>query len=273
MIRIYLLFIFLLWWQINAASIRKDSAAVTEPDLIEVVNVIQDFTDKTDLILSYITSANREDVNLCRQEFVKLNLRWTKYYLSIEHIVLEEEEVLNMVLQLNDRIKELENSIDRRLLFFKQDEIFLQDLAFLQNLQKEYDDLKKLAISYSLTEQTAGQLEELKAREESIFEDASVKFGSMKSILNEFPELRDKESEAEQLFANISVKSQSIRSAEYKPFLDRIKDYLYSLAAVALLLMFVGMIQTKISAAKALKKNAKALEALRKQNSNEYPTI
>ncbi|WP_455621405.1 hypothetical protein [Parabacteroides sp.] len=273
MIRIYLLLMFFLWGQTNAASMRDDSAVGTEPDLIEMVNVIQDFMDRVDLMLSYITEANNKDANLCKQELGKLSLRWTKYYLSIENIVLEEEEVLNMVMLLNDRIKELENSIDRRLSFFRQNEIFQQDLVSLHDFLKEYDEMEKLAVSYSLTEQTAGQLEDLKAREEILFEDASVKFGSLKSILNEFTELSDTKDEIEQLFADISVKSQKIKSAEYKPFLERIKDYLYSLAAVALLLMFVNMIQTKISAAKALKKNAKALKALQKQNSEEYPTI
>lgn len=273
MIRIYLLLIFLLLWQSSAASIQNDSVVETEIDIIEMVNVIQDFTNNVDLMLSFITEADNKDANSCKREFGKLNLRWTKYYISIENTILDEEEVLDMVMLLHDKIKELEISIDRRLLFFRQNEIFQQDLLSLQDFLKEYDDMEKLAASYSLTEHTAGQLKELKAREELLLEDASVKFAGLKSILNEFPELSDAKVEVEQLFADISVKSQNIRSAEYKPFLERMKDYLYSLAAVALLLMFVNMIQTKISAAKALKKNAKALKALQKQNTEEYPTI
>lgn len=272
MIRIYLLLMCLLWWPVNAASIRDSSVVEPEPEIIEVVNIIQDFMDRMDLMRSYITEADHKDANQCKREFGKLNLKWTKYYLSIEHILLEEEEVLDMAMQLNEKAKELENSIERRLLFFKQSEIFQQDLASLRTILKEYGDMEKLAISYSLTEQTASQLEDLKVREEILFEEASVKFGSLKSLLNEYPELSDSKGETERLFADLSIKSQNIKSAEYKPFLERIKDYLYSLAAVALVLMFVNMIQTKISAAKALKKNAEALKALQKQNT-EYPTI
>lgn len=273
MIRIYLLLIFLFWLQTGAVSAQDDLVSGSGPGIIEVVGVIQDFLESTDLMLSHITEANSKDANLCKQEFYKLNLRWTKYYFSIENVALENEAVLDQVVLLDDRIKELEKLIDKRLLFFKQEEMFHQDLVSLQNYIKEYDEIEKAAFSFSLTESTSEKLKELKAKEEILFGDVSAKYGSLKSCLNEFPELGDTKDEIEHLFADISIKSQNIKSAEYKPLLDRIKDYLYPLAAVSLLLMFINMIQTKISAAKALKKNAKALKALQKQNSEEYPAI
>ena len=273
MIRIYLLSMFIMLWQPIIASTIDESVAEEQPDLIKIVNITQDYMDRADLMLSYITDADEKEANQCKKELNKLNLRWTKFYTSIEGDILEEDEILDIAMQLNEKIKELESSIDRRLSFFEQNEIFRQEWASLQGFMKEYEEMEKLAISYSLTEQTAGQLEELKAKEEIMFEDLSAKFGRVRSIQNEFPELEKTKDEVEQLFTDISVKSQNIRSAEYKPLLERIKDYLYSLAAVALILMFVNMIQTKISAAKALKKNAEALKALQKKNSDELPTI
>lgn len=275
MIRVCLLCVFFLW-QFSGlmASHTGNLANETEPDIIEVVGIIQNFMDETDLVLSHITEANKEDAVLCKQQFYKLNLKWTKYYFSIENLALEYDEVLNLVVQLDDKIKELEELINKRFLFFKQEETFRKEQIELHNYLKEYEDMEKTALALSLTKEGEDKLKKLKAKEEILFGDVSSKFMNMKSILNEYPEIEDaKENEMEQLYANISVKSQTIRSAEYKPFVERIKVYLYSLAAVSLILMFVNMIQTKISAAKALKENAKVLENLQKRNSNEYPTI
>ena len=67
--------------------------------------------------------------------------------------------------------------------------------------------------------------------------------------------------------------SEKIKAAEYKPFLQRIKDYLYSFAAVAMLLMFANMVQSKIQAIKQMRKSAKEYKELLKKNEEEIPSI
>ena len=67
--------------------------------------------------------------------------------------------------------------------------------------------------------------------------------------------------------------SEQIQAAEYKPLFERIKDYLFGLAAVAIVLMFINMIQAKIKAYKQVKETAKKMEKYRQQTDNEYPSI
>ena len=61
---------------------------------------------------------------------------------------------------------------------------------------------------------------------------------------------------------------------QYKPLIARIKDYLLGLAAVAVLLLFVSMVKTKIKAAKDARENMKKYqETLKLNGQDEYPTI
>jgi hypothetical protein len=59
---------------------------------------------------------------------------------------------------------------------------------------------------------------------------------------------------------------------EYKPFIQRIKDYLLGLAAVAILMMFVNLLSQKLKQLKAAREQAKKMkESMMGQK--EYPTI
>ena len=79
--------------------------------------------------------------------------------------------------------------------------------------------------------------------------------------------------ELEEEYIEIKGLSEKIQTAEYKPFLTRIKDYLYSFAAVAMLLMFANMVQAKIQAFQQMRKSAKEYQELLKKNEEEIPSI
>ena len=70
-----------------------------------------------------------------------------------------------------------------------------------------------------------------------------------------------------------SLLSEKIQALEYKPLLERIKDYLYSLAAVAMILLFLNMVQAKIKALKQARENAKKLREMMNNEESDYPTI
>ena len=60
----------------------------------------------------------------------------------------------------------------------------------------------------------------------------------------------------------------------YKPLLQRLNDYLLGLAAVAMLLMFINMVQAKIKAARQVRKNMKQYQdAMNLNGKDDYPTL
>ena len=78
----------------------------------------------------------------------------------------------------------------------------------------------------------------------------------------------------EDSFAALKNKSDTIQAMQYQPLIQRIKDYLLGLAAVAVLLMFVSMMRSKIKAASDARKNLKEYkEKLKLNGQDDYPTI
>ena len=71
----------------------------------------------------------------------------------------------------------------------------------------------------------------------------------------------------------VMTNSEKIQKAEYKPFMERIKDYLMSFAAVAIILMFFNMIQAKIQAYKQMRKSAEEYKKMLQGGDDEYPSI
>ena len=68
--------------------------------------------------------------------------------------------------------------------------------------------------------------------------------------------------------------SEKIKAMAYKPFIQRIKDYLLGLAAVAILLLFFNLAVTRLVAVKKAYKSMQQYKKLMKINENEnYPTI
>ena len=59
----------------------------------------------------------------------------------------------------------------------------------------------------------------------------------------------------------------------YKPLIERVKDYLLGFAAVAVLMMFVSMLQNKIAAAKQMKESARQMRDALKKNNDDMPCI
>ena len=76
----------------------------------------------------------------------------------------------------------------------------------------------------------------------------------------------------EKKFVQLQSVSAKIQEMEYKPFIQRIKDYLLGLAAVAILMMFVNLLSQKLKQLKAAREQAKKMkESMMGQK--EYPTI
>ena len=119
----------------------------------------------------------------------------------------------------------------------------------------------------------APQLEQLKGEEQSLFAEVQQQYETAKNLSQEFPVFQPRFQQIEEKYIELKNRSEKIQALEYKPWIERVKDYLYSLAAVAMILMFINMVQAKIKTLKQARENAKKLrEALHKEE-DDYPTI
>ena len=81
----------------------------------------------------------------------------------------------------------------------------------------------------------------------------------------------------DETFTNIQMVSAKIQETTYKPFIQRIKDYLIGLACVAVLLLFFNMTSAKLKQIKAARQQAKQYKEMMQRNGaggmGQYPTI
>lgn len=79
--------------------------------------------------------------------------------------------------------------------------------------------------------------------------------------------------EIEQHYIDLKNTSDKIQALEYKPWFQRIKDYLFGLAAVSMILLFVNALQSKIQMLKQTRENAKKLKQMQNKEEDDYPSI
>jgi hypothetical protein len=77
----------------------------------------------------------------------------------------------------------------------------------------------------------------------------------------------------ENKYIELKVVSGKIQEAAFKPFLERVKDWLISLAAVAIVLMFANLVITRIKTAQKAMAMAKKMKNMMGGGMQDYPTI
>lgn len=204
-----------------------------------------------------------------------LDMRWTSYY-SLEQWEISQDEGLMASVERYELLKqEAGDSLAVRAQMLDALDAFSQAHDYISDLDSTYNRIGKKAFSLSLSSKTAPLLEKEKKKEQLLFSSVQDIFEKAQEAkrLNVVSEKRM--AELEDLYAVIKSKSDTIQAMEYKPFLERIKDYLMSLAAVAVLLMFLSMARSKWKAAREKKESLKKYKETMKLygQDHDYPTI
>lgn len=201
-----------------------------------------------------------------------LKIRWNILNNDAQFIIAAYDNLIDLVVQYEQNVEELNTTIDQRKQWF-------QAVAQLEKAEKalatqvqNYPKMEEDALKLSLLQQQAPLLEKLKLKEELLFTSLTETYNTAMQAAQQYPTLQERATALEDNYILIKSSSEKIKAAEYKPIMDRIKDYLMSFAAVAILLMFANMVQAKIQ---AYKQTRKSMEEYKKmlQGDNEIPTI
>ena len=135
-----------------------------------------------------------------------------------------------------------------------------------------YEARYKQALAMSFVQKLTPQLEKLKATNQAQFEALQEQYDKTKAAYELVPQLQDRADIVNECYYTIKAKSDKIQEMKYMPLLERVKEYLTSLAYVAVILILINMLTAKYKAAKqtkeALEKQAKLIK-----KENQYPTI
>ena len=260
---------------LRAETRAEDSGANLE-DLQLVLAVREKMGDYIEYMQSFEATVKESSPDaypdlLKRYNVVKV--RWNTYYNSYLVLIADHDELMESVSEydaLNESVQTLLSELQTKQ---KALESFEDAVQFIEKQDTLYQNLYERAQLLSATSKTAGELEKLKGKEQLVFSEVQEKFDAACQAAEIIPTLSSRMDRLNEKYIVLKCISEKIQQTAYKPLIERLKDYLMSIAAVALILMFVSMLRSKMKAAKQLRENAqKTLDEYRK-NKDDIPNI
>lgn len=199
-------------------------------------------------------------------------VRWNTYSQAQQVYVADNDDLLNKVAQIQQIRQAVADSMAARQQQYDQLTAFCKAEQMIYGNDKTYRQLYKQAAQLSLSPKLAGRLEKVKAEEQALFADIQTNYAQAKTAAEAFPGLKLRMKGMDSKFFESQSVSTKIQEMAYKPFIQRIKDYLFGLAAVAILLLFFNLMSSKLKAVKQARDKAKSLKDMASGQHN-YPTI
>ena len=251
---------------------------------------ISDFFDEYDQLANHpnleirVTEANLESESYPRlistrlgtlsNSLQVLDFRWDAFSQAKQADIAASDSLMDLMTEVQqlrqtatDTIAAQQNKCNAIADFNKAEHyIFSQDTVYKKLYQK--------AKSLSLVKQQAPQLEKVKAEEQNLFEKIQAYYQKSTAATQLIPQLAKRSARLDEEYYALKALSSNIQSMEYKPPIQRVKDYLMNLAYVAVILIFINMVTAKLQAAKKARDVIKKQQDLFKKTNNEdYPTI
>ena len=198
--------------------------------------------------------------------------RWEAYSQAQQIYIAENDSLLNKLAQIQQMQQMVADTLASRQQMYEHLLDFAKAEVFIWGQDKKYQRLYKLAMEYSLSPKLAAKLEKVKAEEQALFADVEKNFEKAKEAVELFAGLQLRMKGVEEKYYQLQTVSAKIQEMEYKPFIQRVKDYLMGLAAVAIILMFVNMVRSKLKALKAAREQAQKMSEML-NGDHKYPTI
>lgn len=222
---------------------------------------------------SYIRNLNQK-LQLVSDRLMSIEYRWNTFTQSEQAVIASDEHLMELMAQTELLKQSLSDTIELQKKKCEAISDFMETEHLILSQDSIYKVLYNRAMKLSMVQKLTPQLEKLKAEEQVHFERIQNSFDKSKAAVDLIPQLGDRAAVLNEQYFKIKALSEKIQAMKYKPFVQRVKDYLLEIACVSVILMFFTMIISKLRAAK------KAREMLKKQkdlfnrtNGSDYPTI
>ena len=216
-----------------------------------------------------VVSERLKSLSLALNSF---STRWDTYSAAQQVYIADNDSLLNRAAVIQQMRQAVTDTLALRQQQRDQLVAFSTAEQFIWGQDKNYRQLYKKAVQYSATPMLAAQLEKVKAEEQALTADVNKYYGQAKEAATTFPGLQLRMQAMENKVFELQTVSAKIQEMAYKPFIQRIKDYLLGLACVAILLMGLNLLKSKLAMVKQARDQAKKLKGLTGGQHN-YPTI
>jgi len=238
-----------------------------------VSNIQMQFSEGIPLTTSY-SAVLREKMGVIENHYKAIDMRWTTFIQAMQIDIADNEDLMDQMTKVNLVKQEISDTINSIKLKCQALTDFIDARQLIMNQDSTYKKLYKAALKYSLAAKLATKLEKVKATEQNLSEKIQTSYAKAKQATEVLPMLNKHMGAIDDKYANLQVISKKIQEMEYKPFIQRIKDYLIGLACVAILVLLMNFVVAKLQAArKARKSLAQYQNLLNKNGGGNYPTI
>lgn len=286
----YIILSFVIFLTLSLSAQTPEDELANQQWVMEVEDRILNFMDELDQ-LSYasnlqirISDANIETgsytrmlnqkVQMVNDRLMSIDYRWNVFKQSEQDVIASDEHLMELMSQTEQLKQAIADTIESQKKKCDAVADFMAAERLISSQDSVYKVLYKKAMNYSLVQKLAPQLEKLKAEEQVHFERIQSSYDKSKSAADLIPQLNKRAATLNEKYFKIKALSEKIQAMEYKPFVQRIKDYLLEIACVSVILMFFTMLTAKLKAAKnAREMLKKQKQLLNRTNGSDYPTI
>lgn len=242
-------------------------------DMLELEGKLLLFVDKIDAISADVTYANLEQLAKAEKEITSIDNKWNMFTQAYQLDIALDEKLLNLVTRYQEDKQQLTDTIQFLKHRLESFDAFMAAEIYIERQKEPYNKRLEEAKRYSQMEKLAPMLEKLKAKEQQFFAELEKNYEKAKEAAQTYDLLQDRMKKLEENYIELKIISDTIQATEYKPFIERIKDYLLSFAAVAIILMFINMVHAKIQSYKQLRKSAEEYKKALMGNDEDTPSI
>jgi archaellum component FlaC len=222
-----------------------------------------------------VVNAMAERLKNLNQSYNALDVKWNTYYQAQQMDIANDEELMNKVAGLEALKQTVKDTLDSKTLSVESIMKFADADKFIISQVAVYKNLYQKAYRLSLLKKLAPQLEKVKAKEQLVFTELQTHYDQAKASCEVVPVLSKRMTVLDEQYVVMKSVSEKVQALEYKPFFQRVKDYVLGFAAVAIILMFFNMSMAKF---KAYRDKVNNLGKYKKMLDNQgkgtnYPTI
>lgn len=226
-------------------------------------------------ISSTLVGTLQDRINYLNQSYNSMDVKWNTYYQASQLDIAADEELMEDVAKLEQLKQTVKDTLDLRTQQVDAIAKFASADKFIISQINVYKKLYSKAYKLSLLKKFAPMLEKVKAKEQVIFTELQTNYEQAKASSEIVPSLKNRMETLDEQYIIMKSVSEKVQALAFKPWMQRVKDYVMGLAAVAIILMFVNGLWSKFKAYKDKAANLKKYNDIMKNNGRDstYPTI
>lgn len=256
------------------SGIRAQSAGDSVSfDMLELEGKLLLFVDKINAIAADVPYANLKQLEKADKEMAAIDNKWNVFTQAYQLDIASDEKLLDLTTKYQEDKQQLTDTIQSLRQRLESFEAFLTAEKYIKGQQEPYHKWQEEAMRYSQLEKLAPMLEKLKVKEQLAVAELDRNYETARAAAQTYAQLQERMKKVEENYIELKSISETIQAAEYKPLIERIKDYLLSFAAVAIILMFINMVHAKIQSYKQLRKSAEEYKKAMMGNDEDIPSI